>query len=484
MALDNVRFADQFSGSDIGAQINAAYTNLPSTGGVIVVAKAGSFSTPIVFNTVGKRVLLIGSPGGSVILTYTPTTGTAITFDFGNNLEVGHGMRDITLTGPGNTTSATGVLIGGANGAQGVELRDVKIQSFGTNLQFGSNTWIVKIMHCMIRDGGTNVHFPSGLSTAGENIQFEHSTFADAPSPFTSSVLLESGEHTFTDCSFDQAQLTLNGAQVAVNGCHFENPNLGVNYDFISVTSSAGNLLRVTNSYFLQAKTTGGPTQFITASGGTVWLSGIGMFTPSGSPLTNFAVVSGAVNLNIFGFYDLSGNISGALIGGTTTGKVIQIPGGTFNTLFNEAGAGGGSFEISGDVRFIGKLALYNGLGTVSGGVPAEYAQANLTGQTAGIGSTTLFTAPSAGVFRVSVYHLCTTAGTSGTLATTIGWNDGSAAHTISPAANVALAAVGNFAQGTAYLRVAAGQAITYSTTLTGVGGTPQYSLFIRVEAL
>lgn len=484
MALDNVRFADQFSGSDIGAQINAAYANLPSSGEIIVVAKGGSFSTPIAFNAVGKRVILVGSPGGSVILTYTATTGTAITFDYGNNLEVGHGMRDITLTGPGHTTTTTGVLVGSTNGAQGVELRDLKIQSFGTNLQFGSNTWVVKVMHCMIRDGGTNVHFPSGLSNAGENIQFEHVIFADAPSPFTNSVLLEDGEHTFTDCSFDQAQLTLNNAQASVNGCHFENPNLGANYDFVSVTSSAGNLLRLTNSFFFQAKTTAGPTQFITASGGTVWLSGIGMFTQAGSPMTNFAVVSGGVNLNIFGFYDLSGNISGSLIGGSTTGKVIQVPGGTRNTVFNGSGTGGGPFEVNSDVRFNGKLTFFNGAGTVSGGVPTERALADLTGQTASIGTTTLFTAPSAGPFRVSVYHLCTTAGTAGTLATTIGWNDGSVAHTIAPAANVALTAVGNFAQGTAYLRVAAGQAITYSTTLTGVSGTPQYSLFIRVEAL
>ncbi len=484
MALDNIRFADQFTGSDIGAQINAAYANLPSTGGIIVVSKAGSFSTPIVFNTVGKRVLLVGSPGGSVILTYTATTGTAITFDYGNNLEMGHGMRDITLTGPGNTTTATGVQLGSSNGAQGTELRDVKIQSFGTNLLFGSNTWIVKIMHCMIRDGGKNVHFPSGLSSAGENIQYEHVTFADAPSPFTNSVLLEAGEHTFTDCSFDQAQLTLNNAQVAVNGCHFENPNLGVNYDYISVTSNGGNLLRVTNSFFFQAKTTSGPAEFITAAGGTVWLSGIGMFTQAGSPLTSFAVLSGSVNLEIFGFYDLSGNISGPLIGGSTTGKVIQMPGGPFNTLFNETGSGGGPFEINSDVRIIGKLALYNGIGTVSGGIPALYGQANLTGQTASIGTTTLYTVPTAGVYRVSVYHLCTTAGTAGTLTTTTGWNDGSASHTISPAANISLASVGNFAQGTAYLRVAAGQNITYSTTVSGVGGSPQYSLFIRVEAL
>lgn len=78
MALDNVRFADQFSGSDIGAQINAAYANLPSSGAIIVMAKGDSLPTSscragnhIFDNPHGRfgnpAVLLIHTSRGSVI---------------------------------------------------------------------------------------------------------------------------------------------------------------------------------------------------------------------------------------------------------------------------------------------------------------------------------------------------------------------------------------------------------------------------------
>src|SRR5205823_155768 len=33
--IENVRYADQFSGADIGAQINAAITDLPAAGGIV-----------------------------------------------------------------------------------------------------------------------------------------------------------------------------------------------------------------------------------------------------------------------------------------------------------------------------------------------------------------------------------------------------------------------------------------------------------------
>ena len=60
----------------------------------------------------------------------------------------------------------------------------------------------------MIRDGGINVLLPSGLAEAGEQIVFNHVTFADAPPPHRDSVWVQGGgqEVVFSDCSFDQAQ--------------------------------------------------------------------------------------------------------------------------------------------------------------------------------------------------------------------------------------------------------------------------------------
>ena len=131
----SVRAASDFPGADIGAQINAAYADLPPTGGAILLKAAGSFSTPIVFGTKDKPVVLEGIPGDVVTLTYTAAAGTAITFDYATGHRMGHGLRDVTLTGPGNSTYTTGIVFGGNYGAEGLEFRDFKIQGFGTNLR-------------------------------------------------------------------------------------------------------------------------------------------------------------------------------------------------------------------------------------------------------------------------------------------------------------------------------------------------------------
>jgi hypothetical protein len=63
------------------------------------------------------------------------------------------------------------------------------------------------------------------------------------------------------------------------------------------------------------------------------------------------------------------------------------------------------------------KIATYNGIATVANGVPSEYAAVDLTGQTAAIATTTLFTPTNAGQFRLSWNSKVTTvAGTSSTL--------------------------------------------------------------------
>ncbi len=331
----SVRNAAAFPGKDIGAQINAAYSALPATGGAIMVMESASFDIPIVFGTKDKPVLLMGLPGDIVTLTYTGAIGTALTFDYGTGHRMGHGLRDLTLTGPGNSTNTTGVIFGGSNGAEGIAFRDFKIQSFGTNLQMGSNTWLAFFEHGMIRDGGSNVLLPSGLTQAGEQIVFNHVAFADAPPPHTNSVWVQGGgqEVIFTDCSFDQAQLRIGNndvtaAQVVVRGGHFENPNYvwpdSVNYDYVITDNHPGNYLRIVESYFLQDAPSGGPARILCLNGGKVTVRDIGMYTPAGSPLGNFAVLWNAVSVQMEGFNDLSGNITGPLFGGSTSGLVVE----------------------------------------------------------------------------------------------------------------------------------------------------------------
>jgi hypothetical protein len=232
LETSSIRYAAPIPVMDMGSEINALYDSLPSVGGEIVLQESASFVTPIVFETHNKPVLLVGLPGDIVTLTYPGSSGTAITFDFGTGHRMGHGLRDLTLTGPGHLTSTIGVVFGGANGAEGIDFHDFKIQSFGVNLQMGAYTWLANFQQGMVRDGGTNLLLPSGLVEAGEQITFNHVTFADAPAPHTNSVWVQGQgqEIVVTDCSFDQAQLHIgsgdfSAAQVVVRGSHFENPN-------------------------------------------------------------------------------------------------------------------------------------------------------------------------------------------------------------------------------------------------------------------
>jgi len=322
----SIRYASAIPGVDMGAEINALYESLPANGGEIVLQESASFATPILFGTNGKPVLLVGLPGDIVTLTFTGPSGTAVTFDYGTGHRMGHGLRDLTLTGPGNSTGTIGVVFGGVNGAEGIDFRDFKVQSFGVNLQMGSNTWLAYFQQGMVRDGGTNVLLPSGLVQAGEQITFNHVTFADAPAPYANSVWVQGQrqEVVFTDCSFDQAQLHIgdgasSAAQVVVRGSHFENPNYtepgSVNYDYIVVDKSPGNYLRLTESYFLQCAPSNGPKHFLSVWGGKVVLSGVGMYTPVGSPLAHFAMLWNNATVDTFGFEDLSGNMSGPICG-------------------------------------------------------------------------------------------------------------------------------------------------------------------------
>lgn len=118
----------------------------------------------------------------------------------------------------------------------------------------------------------------------------------------------------------------------------------------------------------------------------------------------------------------------------------------------------------------------------------------SLTAQTGSIGATTLLTGgtSSAGMYRVSVYMTTTTAGGGGaTVKATVAWNDGAAQTLDVPlltaagvGATLDLTTVNAHGQGSVIVYTAASQNITYTTTFTAGTGSPQYSIYVRIEAL
>lgn len=119
-------------------------------------------------------------------------------------------------------------------------------------------------------------------------------------------------------------------------------------------------------------------------------------------------------------------------------------------------------------------------------------ASVNLTAQAAAIAATTLYAVPvgQSGLYRVTVDAITTTVGTTGTVSTTISWNNGV----------IALNAIGFQLNLTALgsevglTRSVGGDSVTvfavggtniqYSTTFSNVTGAPQYSLRLRTEFL
>ena len=106
----------------------------------------------------------------------------------------------------------------------------------------------------------------------------------------------------------------------------------------------------------------------------------------------------------------------------------------------------------------------------------------SLTGQTGDIAATTILTPSVAGLFRIGVYMICTTAG-GGSLSCTIGWTDNVGAKTLAPASAVDLASTANGSTGTSLIRSASG-AITYATAIAAKTGSPQYALYLVLESM
>jgi len=106
-----------------------------------------------------------------------------------------------------------------------------------------------------------------------------------------------------------------------------------------------------------------------------------------------------------------------------------------------------------------------------------------LTGQTGDISTTTIYLPSAAGLYRINVYMICTTAG-GGSLSCTIGWSDIVGAKTLSPASAVDLSSTANGSVGTAFISSVTSVAITYATAIAGKTGSPQYALYLVLEKL
>lgn len=136
---------------------------------------------------------------------------------------------------------------------------------------------------------------------------------------------------------------------------------------------------------------------------------------------------------------------------------------------------GGGSLFLQGPVRRVGGVATVGSVGCA-----AVFADVQLTAQTASIGTTTIFSVASAGVFRVTatVYVHSATGTSSASVTILHGYSGNNYSST------VASASLGGNGMGTGseLIACAAASAIYYSTTWTSGGAGDTYDLYIAVE--
>lgn len=107
----------------------------------------------------------------------------------------------------------------------------------------------------------------------------------------------------------------------------------------------------------------------------------------------------------------------------------------------------------------------------------------NLTGLTGSVATTTLFTMPSNnnGMCLVAYDLVTTTAGTAGNVSVNFNWLPVAGLTVATTGATLALSTLGAEASGVFALSTAAGQPVTFSTTVSSATGSPVYSLRVRI---
>jgi hypothetical protein len=159
-----------------------------------------------------------------------------------------------------------------------------------------------------------------------------------------------------------------------------------------------------------------------------------------------------------------------------------------------------GTALAAGDISGLGDAATKN-VGTTPGTVaagddsrfncdvtknPCRVAATSLTGQTASIGNTILYTPSVAGQYRVVLSLWTMVAGSSGTVSFSLSANTGSGAESFgSSSLDLTKVNSGGQVSGQWNMHVDANQAISYNTTLTCSScGSPQYGIDVVVERL
>ncbi len=311
-ATNGIQFVDSENsagraGSDIGAWINSAYTNCPSVGCRIVVTGGGSFTTPVVFSTSGKRAFVECIHDG-ITLTYTGS-GTAFTWNNGN-LQTANGMKGCTISGAGSS-GATALSLGGSTGDAAFTFQDSQITSFSNAVVYGNNSWQTTFDHFVLLNDTVSINIPSTVSNSGENLDFTNGSISNTTTWVPNNVLINSAiaDVKFTNMSFDDVQVVQTAGNVHYESPHFENPALVFTTPFVSQSGGVSSFDNL--NIFNDISGSLSPTDFVDLSAGAATqISGLNMNSAGsiayGIRLTGVASLLESGTINTGGTYTLS----------------------------------------------------------------------------------------------------------------------------------------------------------------------------------
>ena len=347
-SVNSVLNADMFSGADIGAKINNAYTALPATGGHILISESGTFATPIVFDTANKPVIMECLTGA--VLTYSGT-GTSTTFNLNmNHTAFGWGMKNCKMVGSGGENAQTAVVVGGDNGGEGFLMTGCTIKDFGLALSLEDNTWVVNVSNSGFgHANGQNLTTKYCTVNCGENFSFSQNDWFDTidSSGYNATSCVEIYRDIatigFNNDSFDDCQVFI-GAGVLnanFNGCHFEKPGTWEvpYYDYIRIDDAIDYThVNISGGMFMNGATSTKPSRYI-YNGASLTMTGVTAYLNAGGEQMDSFVDNWADGqVSIHGGISLEGGLAHWVDGrspdaGVGTKKIdfLSTHGGSYN---------------------------------------------------------------------------------------------------------------------------------------------------------
>ena len=327
--LSGIRFADQFAGSDIGAKINAAITDLGSNGGIIFVP-SGSYSYSTAINADDYRCISIVGAGGQ-------TAGSS-------------GSTLLTYTGTGSGISAksstafrlTGIMFAWSNASFAGPFIDLSHSAAATD------TSSVNISHCSFFKTGSGAAAPviinldKTISSGIHNCTFHNATVAIRGSADSGSY---SNANEIVHCTFSSATGEISTAFIQnpgtgwrIIGNTFEMGQAAGTPAVVAFTAGASanaQGIEISGGNWIGDNSANGTYTMFTVNSG--WSITGNYINGGGSNTTIFSIANSASGVSIVGniiasagtVYALGTSVTGLLIAGNSYSTITAFKSGT-----------------------------------------------------------------------------------------------------------------------------------------------------------